>query len=159
MDRFDSILAAATTLMALNTPLQNSAAMAGKTGTIATTTTPEGTLQSAKANIYFIATGGGKDVVTINGVCVYNYRSQAVQSYFTANPLAQMGAPLLESSAGGYAAGDPSQPVLLSTTAIGQPLETSGDNTDKFFSGDYMNIITYNPLMGGAVGVLMAYMH
>ena len=157
--RVNGISTAATTLMALNTPLQNSAAMAGKVGSIATTNTPEGTTQSAKANIYFIATGGGKDVVTINGACVYNYRSTAVQSYFTANPLAQMGAPLLESSAGGYAAGDPSQPVLLSTTAIGQPLETSGENTDKFFSGDYMNIITYNPLMGGAVGVLMEYMH
>jgi len=152
----------ASSLMALNAPIAGYGQALSKPSYFTTTQTPEGTLDQAKANLLFLSMSP-KDTFTIDGQCVYNASATAVQQHFTAG-FGQYGAPLLESSAGGYATYI--EGTALNGTAFAQPpvdITATGENCNKFFSGDYLTIhvAVPDPTSGHTMqtGVLTEYFH
>ena len=146
-------------LMALNGPVAGYASALGKTAYYTTTDSPEGTLDAPKANLIFLSMCP-KDTFTIDGKVVYNGADETVNFHFTQGA-GTLYAPLLQSSDGGYAVstGGAELYYLDASTDI----TATGDNSDKFFSGDYITVFVAIPDPNtGAVmttGVMMEYFH
>lgn len=151
----------ASDLMALNAPVAGYGAELEKPSAFTTTNTPEGTLEQPKANLIFLSMSPN-DTMTVGGKCVYDGSREAIKQHFTEG-FGQYGAPLLESSNGGYATYI-SGNSLLSPTDGSTDITATGDNCANFFSGDYItaHVAIPNPSDNGSVmrtGVLMEYFH
>lgn len=147
----------ASMLMALNQPVAGYGSAIGAPSAFTTTTTPEGTVDNAKANLIFLSMGT-QDTFTINGQTVYNGAGDVVKTHFQ-GAAGAAGAPLLISSNGGSAIYTDDLKDITNQSNI----LATGENCAKFFSGDYISVHVPMPdPNSGAVmqtGVLMGYFH
>lgn len=149
-------------LMALNEAVAGYGAAAsgmqiGSPSAFTKTETPEGTFDNPKANLIFLSMAPA-DTFTVDSKCVYNANNEVVKQYFTEG-MGQYGAPLLESSDGGYAIyTDDLKDITNSSNIL-----ATGDNCTKFFSGSHItaHIAIPDPTSGEVMktGILMEYFH
>lgn len=149
----------ASDLMALNYPVSGYGTALGKPSAFTSTETAEGTLEHPKANLIFLSMSPN-DTFTVDGKCVYNGNNDMVNLHFTQGAGTQ-GAPLLESSNGGYAVSKGS--AELYAIDANTLIEESGENCDKFFSGSHIivHVAIQNPGTNTMMrtGILMEYLH
>lgn len=144
----------AASLLTLDQPLSTTAAGyaaagAGKNSTILST--QKGTGDTKFVNLPFVA-WGGIATYTVDGKMVFNSEDQNVKN-FQATPYAQAGAPLFQSSEGGYGTfiGSPENPLPIYSASTFSNL--SPEEAAKLFDGDYLGV--YIP----GFSILLSYYH